>query len=112
MKNKDLLPVKNYIGFFFLCITIVLISKIVFSMFAIGFIDAVWDLNSSEIFNDLTTKKFSFIYAHKALAFFDQIGTFLIPSFIFLILIKSFSIKYRTCICKLWISSIEFSYCI
>ena len=96
MKNKDLLPVRNYIGFFFLCITIVLISKIVFSMFAIGFIDAVWDLNSIEIFNDLTTKKFSFIYAHKALAFFDQIGTFLIPSFIFLILIKSFSIKYRT----------------
>ena len=77
MKNIDLLPVRNYIGLFFLSVTIVLIVKIVFNMLALGFIDAIWDLNSIQIFNDLNSKEFKFIYAHKALAFFDQLGTFL-----------------------------------
>ena len=39
MKNIDLLPVRNYIGLFFLSVTIVLIVKIVFNMLALGFID-------------------------------------------------------------------------
>ena len=95
MKNIDLLPVRNYIGLFFLSITIVLIVKIVFNMLALGFIDAIWDLSSIQIFNDLNSKEFKFIYAHKALAFFDQLGTFLVPSIIFLFLLKSFSLHYR-----------------
>jgi len=96
MKNIDLLPVRNYIGLFFLSITIVLIVKIIFNMLALGFIDAIWDLSSIQIFNDLNSKEFKFIYAHKALAFFDQLGTFLVPSIIFLFLLKKFSIDYRT----------------
>ena len=96
MKNIDLLPVRNYIGLFFLSITIVLIVKIVFNMLALGFIDAIWDLNSIQIFNDLNSKEFKFIYAHKALAFFDQLGTFLVPSIIFLFLLKTCSLHYRT----------------
>ena len=95
MKNIDLLPVRNYIGLFFLSITIVLIVKIVFNMLALGIIDAIWDLNSIQIFNDLNSKEFKFIYAHKALAFFDQLGTFLVPSVIFLFLLKTFSLNYR-----------------
>ncbi len=95
MKNIDLLPVKNYIGLFFLSITIVLIVKIVFNMLALGFIDAIWDLSSIQIFNDLNSREFKFIYAHKALAFFDQLGTFLMPSVIFLFLLKTFSLHYR-----------------
>ena len=95
MKNIDLLPVRDYIGLFFLSITIVLIVKIVFNMIALGFIDAIWDLSSIQIFNDLNSKEFKFIYAHKALAFFDQLGTFLVPSIIFLFLLKSFSLHYR-----------------
>jgi membrane protease YdiL (CAAX protease family) len=96
MKKIDLLPVRNYIGLFFLSITIVLIVKIVFNMLALEFIDAIWDLNSIQIFNDLNSKEFKFIFAHKALAFFDQIGTFLVPSVIFLFLLKTFSLNYRT----------------
>ncbi|MDA7787443.1 CPBP family intramembrane metalloprotease [bacterium] len=96
MKNIDLLPVRNYIGLFFLSITIVLIVKIVFNMLALGFIDGIWDLSSIQIFNDLNSKEFKFIYAHKALAFFDQLGTFLVPSVIFLFLLKTFSLDYRT----------------
>ena len=96
MKNIDLLPVRNYIGLFFLSITIVLIVKIIFNMLALGFIDAIWDLSSIQIFNDLNSKEFKFIYAHKALAFFDQLGTFLVPSIIFLFLLKTFSLHYRT----------------
>ena len=95
MKNIDLLPVRNYIGLFFLSITIVLIVKIVFNMLALGFIDAIWDLSSIQIFNDLSSREFKFIYAHKALAFFDQLGTFLMPSVIFLFLLKTFSLHYR-----------------
>lgn len=63
-------------------------------MIAIGFIEKVWDLNSIEIFNDLQSHEFKFIYAHKALAFFDQLGTFLIPSILFLLIIKSIAVKY------------------
>tara|TARA_B110000305_G_scaffold241462_1_gene315742 strand:+ start:1585 stop:2493 length:909 start_codon:yes stop_codon:yes gene_type:complete len=96
MKNKDLLPVKNYIGLFFLSITIVLIVKIVFNMLALGFIDSIWDLNSTQIFRDLNSKEFKFIYAHKALAFFDQLGTFLVPSIIFLFFLKTFPLNYST----------------
>ena len=61
MKNIDLLPVRNYIGLFFLSVTIVLIVKIVFNMLALGFIDAIWDLSSIQIFNDLNKKEFKFI---------------------------------------------------
>ena len=96
MKNIDLLPVRNYIGLFFLSITIVLIVKIVFNMLALGFIDAIWDLSNIQIFNDLNSREFKFIYAHKALAFFDQLGTFLVPSVIFLFLLKTFSLYYKT----------------
>ena len=49
-------------------------------MLALGFIDAIWDLSSIQIFNDLNSREFKFIYAHKALAFFDQLGTFLVPA--------------------------------
>ena len=65
-------------------------------MLALGFIDTIWDLNSTQIFNDLNSKEFKFIYAHKALAFFDQLGTFLVPSVIFLFLIKTFSLHYKS----------------
>ena len=65
-------------------------------MLALGFIDAIWDLSSIQIFNDLSSREFKFIYAHKALAFFDQLGTFLVPSVIFLFLLKTFSLYYKT----------------
>ena len=96
MKNIDLLPVRNYIGLFFLLIAVVLIVKIVFNMLALEFISAIWDLNSIQIFNDLNSEEFKFIYGHKALAFFDQLGTFLVPSIIFLFLLKSLTLNYRT----------------
>ena len=95
MKNIDLLPVRNYIGIFFLSVAVVLIVKIVFNMLALGFIDAISIFNSTQIFNDLNSKEFKFIYAHKALAF-DQLGTFLVPSVIFLFLIKTFSLQYKS----------------
>ena len=63
-------------------------------MIAIGFIDKIWDLNGLEIYNDLQNQEFKYLYAHKALAFFDQLGTFLIPSILFLIIIRSMTINY------------------
>ena len=94
MKNKALLPVRKYLSLFLLSISIVLIVKLLFNMFAVGFIEKIWDLNGLEIYNDLQNQEFKYIYAHKALAFFDQLGTFLIPSILFLIIIKSIPINY------------------
>ena len=94
MKNKALLPVRKYLGLFLLSISIVLVVKLLFNMIAIGFIDKIWDLNSLEIYNDLQNQEFKYLYAHKALAFFDQLGTFLIPSILFLIIIRSMTINY------------------
>ena len=94
MKNKALLPVRKYLSLFLLSISIVLIVKLLFNMFAVGFIEKIWDLNGLEIYNDLQNQEFNYIYAHKALAFFDQLGTFLIPSILFLIIIKSIPINY------------------
>ena len=94
MKKNITLSSRKYISLFFLLISITLIVKILFNMIAIGFIEKVWDLNSIEIFNDLQIQEFKFIYAHKALAFFDQLGTFLIPSILFLLIIKSIAVKY------------------
>ena len=94
MKNRALLPVRKYLSLFLLSISIVLIVKLLFNMFAVGFIEKIWDLNGLEIYNDLQNQEFKYIYAHKALAFFDQLGTFLIPSILFLIIIKSIPINY------------------
>ena len=94
MKKNITLSSRKYISLFFLLISITLIVKVLFNMIAIGFIEKVWDLNSIEIFNDLQSHEFKFIYAHKALAFFDQLGTFLIPSILFLLIIKSIAVKY------------------
>ena len=94
MKNKALLPVRKYLGLFLLSISIVLVVKLLFNMIAIGFIDKIWDLNGLEIYNDLQNQEFKYLYAHKALAFFDQLGTFLIPSILFLIIIRSMTINY------------------
>ncbi len=94
MKNKALLPVRKYLSLFLLSISIVLIVKLLFNMFAVGFIEKIWDLNGLEIYNDLQNQEFKYIYAHKALAFFDQLGTFLVPSILFLIIIKSIPINY------------------
>ena len=94
MKNKALLPVGKYLGLFLLSISIVLVVKLLFNMIAIGFIDKIWDLNGLEIYNDLQNQEFKYLYAHKALAFFDQLGTFLIPSILFLIIIRSMTINY------------------
>ena len=94
MKNKALLPVRKYLSLFLLSISIVLIVKLLFNMFAVGFIEKIWALNGLEIYNDLQNQEFKYIYAHKALAFFDQLGTFLIPSILFLIIIKSIPINY------------------
>ena len=94
MKNKALLPVRKYLGLFLLSISIVLVVKLLFNMIAIGFIDKIWDLNGLEIYDDLQNQEFKYLYAHKALAFFDQLGTFLIPSILFLIIIRSMTINY------------------
>ena len=94
MKKKALLSVRKYLSLFLLSISIVLIVKLLFNMFAVGFIEKIWDLNGLEIYNDLQNQEFKYIYAHKALAFFDQLGTFLIPSILFLIIIKSIPINY------------------
>ena len=94
MKNKALLPVRKYLSLFLLSISIVLIVKLLFNMFAVGFIEKIWDLNGLEIYNDLQNQEFKYLYAHKALAFFDQLGTFLIPSILFLIIIRSMTINY------------------
>jgi membrane protease YdiL (CAAX protease family) len=94
MKNKALLPVRKYLSLFLLSISIVLVVKLLFNMIAIGFIDKIWDLNGLEIYNDLQNQEFKYIYAHKALAFFDQLGTFLIPSILFFVIIKTIPINY------------------
>ena len=94
MKKKALLSVRKYLSLFLLSISIVLIVKLLFNMFAVGFIEKIWDLNGLEIYNDLQNQEFKYIYAHKALAFFDQLGTFLIPSILFLIIIKLIPINY------------------
>ena len=94
MKNKALLPVRKYLGLFLLSISIVLVVKLLFNMIAIGVIDKIWDLNGLEIYDDLQNQEFKYLYAHKALAFFDQLGTFLIPSILFLIIIRSMTINY------------------
>ena len=94
MKNKALLPVRKYLGLFLLSISIVLVVKLLFNMIALGFVDKIWDLNGLEIYNDLQNQEFKYLYAHKALAFFDQLGTFLIPSILFLIIIRSMTINY------------------
>ena len=94
MKNKAITPVRKYLGLFLLSISIVLVVKLLFNMIAIGFIDKIWDLNGLEIYNDLQNQEFKYLYAHKALAFFDQLGTFLIPSILFLIIIRSMTINY------------------
>ena len=94
MKNKAIFPVRKYLGLFLLSISIVLVVKLLFNMIAIGFIDKIWDLNGLEIYNDLQNQEFKYLYAHKALAFFDQLGTFLIPSILFLIIIRSMTINY------------------
>lgn len=94
MKKNISLSARSNISLFFLLIGITLIVKILFNMIAIGFIQKIWDLNSLEIYNDLQSHEFKFIYAHKALAFFDQLGTFLIPSTLFLLIIKSISVNY------------------
>ena len=94
MKNKALLPVRKYLSLFLLSISIVLVVKLLFNMIAIGFIDKIWDLNGLEIYNDLQNQEFNYIYAHKALAFFDQLGTFLIPSILFFVIIKIIPINY------------------
>ena len=96
MKNKALLPVRKYLSFFLLSISIVLLVKLLFNMVALGFIEKIWGLKSLEIFNDLQNQEFQYIYAHKALAFFDQLGTFLIPSILFFIIIKNISINYQS----------------
>ena len=89
-----MIPVRKYLGLFLLSISIVLVVKLLFNMIAIGFIDKIWDLNGLEIYNDLQNQEFKYLYAHKALAFFDQLGTFLIPSILFLIIIRSMTINY------------------
>ena len=94
MKNKALLPVRKYLSLFILSISIVLVIKLLFNMIAVVFIEKIWDLNGLEIYNDLENQEFSYIYAHKALAFFDQLGTFLVPSILFLIIIKTTSVNY------------------
>ena len=94
MKNKAILPVRKYLSLFLLSISIVLVVKLLFNMIAIGFIDKIWDLNGLEIYNDLQNQEFKYLYAHKALAFFDQLGTFLIPSILFFIIIRSMTINY------------------
>ena len=94
MKNKALLPVRKYLGLFLLSISIVLVVKLLFNMIALGFVDKIWDLNGLEIYTDLQNQEFKYLYAHKALAFFDQLGTFLIPSILFLIIIRSMTINY------------------
>ena len=94
MKNKAILPVRKYLSLFLLSISIVLVIKLLFNMIAVVFIEKIWDLNGQEIYNDLENQEFSYIYAHKALAFFDQLGTFLVPSILFLIIIKTISVNY------------------
>ena len=94
MKNKAILPVRKYLSLFLLSISIVLVIKLLFNMIAVVFIEKIWDLNGQEIYNDLENQEFSYIYAHKALAFFDQLGTFLVPSILFLIIIKTTSVNY------------------
>ena len=94
MKNKVFRPVRKNLSLFLLSISIVLVIKLLFNMIAVVFIEKIWDLNGLEVYNDLENQEFTYIYAHKALAFFDQLGTFLIPSILFLIIIKTISINY------------------
>jgi membrane protease YdiL (CAAX protease family) len=93
MKKKTLLTARNYISLFFLSISLILVFKILFNMIAMGFIEKIWDLPSLEIYNDLQNQDFKYLYAHKVLAFCDQLGTFLIPSFLFFIIIKSITVN-------------------
>ena len=79
---------KSFLNYFFITIAIVLLSKISFNFLALKFIKSVWGLETLEIYNDLQSGKFNYVYAHKFLALFDQIGTFLLPSIIIFYFLK------------------------
>ena len=89
MKNSFTENKRSFLSFFLITIAIVLALKLMFNLLALGFINKIWDLETQEIYDDLLKGTFNFVYAHKILALFDQVGTFLLPS-IFISLIFKF----------------------
>ena len=89
MKNTFTESNSSFLGLFFISLTIVLISKLIFNILALGFIKQIWDLDTQVVFYDLENGIFNFIYAHKALALFDQVGTFLLPSVVIILFFKT-----------------------
>lgn len=89
MKNTFTESNSSFLGLFFISLTIVLISKLIFNVLALGFIKQIWDLDTQTVFYDLENGIFNYIYAHKALALFDQIGTFLLPSVVLILIFKT-----------------------
>ena len=79
---------QSFLSLFFISIALVLIVKLGFNLLALGFIERVWDLDAQTVFYDLENGVFNLIYAHKILAFFDQIGTFLLPSLLMFFIFK------------------------
>lgn len=79
---------QSFLSLFFISIALVLIVKLGFNLLALGFIERVWDLDAQTVFYDLENGIFNLIYAHKILAFFDQIGTFLLPSLLMFFIFK------------------------
>ncbi len=95
MKNSFTEKTRSFLSFLLITIAIVLAVKILFSLLALGFIKKVWDLETQVIYNDLQKGTFNFVYAHKILALFDQIGTFLIPSILIFLIFKFIKPKYH-----------------
>ena len=94
MKNSLTENTRSFLSFFLITIAIVLASKLIFNLLALGFINKVWDLETQVIYNDLQNGTFNFVYAHKILALFDQIGTFLIPSILISLVFKFIQPNY------------------
>ena len=89
MKNTFTDTNRSFLGLFFISLAIVLISKLIFNLLALGFIKQIWDLDTQAVFYDLENGIFNLVYAHKALALFDQVGTFLLPSVIIILFFKT-----------------------
>jgi membrane protease YdiL (CAAX protease family) len=94
MKNSLTENTRSFLSFFLITIAIVLAMKLIFNLLALSFIYKVWDLDTQVIYNDLQNGTFNFIYAHKILALFDQIGTFLIPSILISLVFKFIQPNY------------------
>lgn len=106
MKNLNKEIGSSYLSLFFITITVVLVLKLIFNLLALKFIKKVWDLDTLTVFYDLENGIFDLVYAHKILALFDQLGTFLLPSIVLFLVFKKIKPNFKKPIKKDYIKLI------